>query len=144
MNHSTSPGELVLAYLNAFNSRNIDGLRASFSPSLVTIHPDDPTLDVASAEPFITRMTALWEKNYYYHLRDLVESRSLISSPSFSIVFAEFSIGVLGLPPVATELVRYRCTQLIDEFTVYKIFNPKHSYYQLQEKCLPTSIERDF
>ena len=136
MNHSTSQGQLVLSYFIAFNSRNIHGMRASFSSSLVSIHPDDQTLDVASAEPFITRMTSLWEKDYYYHLRDLAEPRSLISPPSCSMVFAEFSIGVLGLPPVATELARYRCSQLIDEITVYKIFHPTHPYYQLHEKSL--------
>ena len=88
-------------------------------------------------------MMSLWDKDFCYDLRDLNESRSLIHSSSSSIVFAEFSIGVLGFPPVATELVRYKCTQFIDEFTVYKIFNPKHPGYQLQKKSLPTSVERD-
>ena len=143
MNSFASPSQLVLNYIRAFNSRDERSMRSSFSPSLVTIHPDDPSLDVSSSEPFITRMMSLWDKDFCYDLRDLNESRSLLHSSSSSIVFAEFSIGVLGFPPVATELVRYKCTQFIDEFTVYKIFNPKHPGYQLQKKSLPTSVERD-
>ena len=144
MTTAISPVQLVLNYIIAFNARDERAMRSSFSPSLITTHPDDPTLDVSSSEPFITRMLSLWDKDYCYQLRDLTESRSLIHSSPSSIVFAEFSIGVLGFPPAATELVRYRCTQFIDEFTVYKIFHPKHPGYQLQEKSLSTSVERDF
>jgi len=134
MNSFASPSQLVLNYIRAFNSRDERSMRSSFSPSLVTIHPDDPSLDVSSSEPFITRMMSLWDKDFCYDLRDLNESRSLIHSSSSSIVFAEFSIGILGFPPVATELVRYKCTQFIDEFTVYKIFNPKHPDYKKKKK----------
>ena len=144
MNSFASPSQLALNYIRAFNSRDEQAMRSSFSSSLITTHPDEPTLDVICLEPFIARMLSLWDKNYYYYLRDLAESHSLMHVSSSAIVFAEFSIGVLGLPPVATELVPYRCTQFIDEFTVYKIFHPKHPGYQLQERSLPTSVERDF
>ena len=128
-----------MTYLSAFNTRDESTLLSCFSPSLVTIHPDDPSLDVTTSAPFIDRMISLWRKDFYYQLRDLSEVKMPNDIFSSSIVFAEFSIGKQNLAPVATEFVRYRCSDLINEITVYKIFNPKHSIYCVPLKKYPSS-----
>ena len=139
MSVSTPVGHLVLTYLSAFNTRDESTMRSCFSPSLVTIHPDDPSLDVTTSAPFIERMISLWRKDFYYQLRDLSEVKMPNHNSLSSVVFAEFSIGKQNLPPAATELVRYRCSDLINEITVYKIFNPKHSIYCVPLKKYPSS-----
>jgi len=133
MSDSVTVGQLVLAYLSAFNSRDESAMRACFNPSLITVHPDDPSLDVLTCEPFLERMVSLWSKDFYYQLHDLSEVQSCSDSSSLT-VFAEFSIGVIGSSPVATEMVRYSCSDLIDQITVYKIFHPKHPNYNLPIK----------
>jgi hypothetical protein len=62
MNSFASPSQLVLNYIRAFNSRDDQAMRSSFSSSLITTHPDEPTLDVICLEPFIARMLSLWDK----------------------------------------------------------------------------------
>ena len=139
MSDSSPVGHLVLTYLSAFNTRDESTMRSCFSPSLVTIHPDDPSLDVTTSAPFIERMISLWRKDFYYQLRELSEVTMSNHNCLSSVVFAEFSIGKKNSSPAATELVRYRCSDLINEITVYKIFNPTHSIYSVPLKKYPSS-----
>lgn len=125
---STHAGRLVLAYLQAFNSRDHRGLEACFSTNLVTIHPDDPDIDVCISQPFIERMTNLWERDYFYNLHSLYEQHGENEGSSSAV--AHFSIGCVGASPGATEFVEYLCSERIDTITVFKLMKPSHHLYR--------------
>ncbi|MGC5197983.1 nuclear transport factor 2 family protein [Aphanothece microscopica] len=114
--------------MKSFNARDAQGMAAVFSPDLVTIHPDEPAVDVTSAAPFLERMLALWPRDLHYDLRRLSD-RSL--DDGMSEAWAELVIGAPRQPPLAAEVVIYRVREgRVVQLTVYKLMHPSHVAYQ--------------
>ena len=125
---ATEAGRLVQAYVQSFNGRDAQAMAAVFHPHLVTMHPDEPDVDVTTAAPFLDRMLALWPRNLHYVLRRLAE-RPL--ADGMSEAWAELVIGAPGAPPLAAEVVIYRARAgQVTQLTVYKLLHPSHPDYQ--------------
>jgi ketosteroid isomerase-like protein len=123
----TEAGRLVTAYVQSFNGRDAEAMAAVFSPELVTIHPDDPDVDVTTAAPFLERMLALWPRDLHYVLRRISE-RPL--AEGLSEAWAELVIGAAGQPPLASEVVIYQARDgRVVQLTVYKLMHPTHPSY---------------
>ena len=123
----TEAGRLVTTYVQSFNGRDAEAMAEVFAPDLVTVHPDDPAVDVRSATPFLERMRALWPRDLHYVLRRLSE-RPL--GDGLSEAWAELVIGAAGQPPLASEVVIYRARHgRVIQLTVYKLMHPTHPSY---------------
>jgi ketosteroid isomerase-like protein len=125
---ATEAGRLVKAYVQSFNARDPQGMADVFDRNLVTVHPDEPSLDVTAASPFLERMLALWPRDLHYEVRRISE-RPL--DDGMSEAWAELVIGAPGEPPLAAEVVIYRAREgRVVQLTVYKLMRPTHPSYQ--------------
>lgn len=125
-NVHTQAGQLVCQYINAFNARDFEAMKSVFHPQLVTVHPNEPEIDVTEATPFLERMVALWPRDLHYTLRRICD-RSIDAG---SEAWAEIVIGKPNDAPLAAEVVIYHEQDgCVTQLTVYKLMHPSHPAY---------------
>lgn len=119
---------LFHAYIEAFNQRDEQALKAVFAPDLCSVHPGEPEVDVSEAAPFVQRMMALWPRGLHYRIlratgRDLGEGLS--ESWGEILVFnAEGRVA-------ASEVVIYNaCGGQVTHTWIYKVMPPTHPQYR--------------
>ncbi len=119
---------LFHGYIDAFNRRDGEALRAVFAADLRSVHPGEPEVDVSEAAPFVERMLALWPRGLHYKVlraagRDLGEG--LTESWGEMLVFnAEGKVA-------AAEVVIYNARGGVVTHTwIYKVMPPTHPDYR--------------
>lgn len=116
-------------YVEAFNARNVEGMAKVFDENLRTIHPAEPDVDVSTAEPFLTRMQRLWERNIHYHLLRTISRGN--PNEGDGEVWGELLALDGSNKPLACEVVIYKVSAgRVMEICVYKLLQPSHPSYQ--------------
>jgi SnoaL-like domain len=119
---------LFHAYVDAFNRRDAEALRAVFATDLHSVHPGEPEVDVTASAPFVERMLALWPRGLHYKVLRAT-GRELGGGLSES--WGELLVFNAEDRVAAAEVVIYNARGgVVTNTWIYKVMPPTHPDYR--------------